>query len=432
MKEVGVGLIGFGEIGTGVVAILRNNRDIISQRTGMDLVLKKIADIDLKRDRGVPVDRAILTRDGNAVIADPAVAIVIELVGGTTAAKDFVLKAIAARKPVVTANKALLAEHGAEIFAAAEKAGTDVYFEAAVAGGVPLIRALTRGLVANRIESIHGILNGTCNYILTRMTKEHLPFDVVLKDAQAAGYAEADPALDVDGFDTAHKAAILASLAYGCRVPLDGIRAEGIRNLAQADIEYARELGYVIKLLAAIRQIEGEIEVCVQPALVQADHTLASVGGVFNAILIKGDAVGETLYYGQGAGRMPTASAVVGDLVDAAHGVLSGCRMGSCAPRNLLRDGRVREQGDLKTRYYLRMSLLDRPGTMGTICAVLGDNGVSIASVRQQEEQAGEYVPVIIITHSVQERRMDAAVKKIDTLDIVNSKTVRIRIEDFV
>ncbi len=431
MNEVGVGLIGFGVVGSGVVTCLQNNSDVILQRTGINLKLRKIADTDLKRDRGVAVDRALLTTDGNAVIADPAVQVVVELVGGTTVAKDFILKAIAAKKPVVTANKALLAEHGAEIFAAAEKTGTDVYFEASVAGGVPVIRALTRGLVANRIDRIHGILNGTCNYILTRMTKEHLPFDVVLKEAQTAGYAEANPALDIDGHDTAHKAAILASLAYGCRVPLEKISVEGIRNLAQADIEYARELHYVIKLLAVIRLVEGEIEVCVQPALVQADHTLASVNGVFNAIMINGDAVGETLYYGRGAGKMPTGSAVVSDIVDAAGGVVEGCRMCYSRPQNLLRAGRMRARGELRTRYYLRLSLLDRPGTMGKVCSMLGEKGVSIASVRQQGEQAGEYVPVIIITHLVQQKLLDEAVNEIDELDIVNSRTVRIRIEDF-
>lgn len=430
MKEIGIGLIGFGTVGAGVVECLQQNGALIARRTGMKLVLRKVADIDVKKDRGVKLGKGILTTDGMAVVADPSVQVVIELVGGTGFAKKVVLESIRRGKPVVTANKALLASCGAEVFGAAAKAGSDIFFEASVAGGVPIIRALTRGLVANRIEKIQGILNGTCNYILTRMTREGLPFDKVLAEAQAAGYAEADPGLDIDGHDTAHKAAILASLAYGCRIPLNAVSVEGIRGLAREDIQCALDLGYVIKLLAVIRLVQEEIEVRVHPALVPNDHMLASVSGVFNAILVSGDAVGDTMYYGRGAGRMPTASAVVSDLVDAGLSLVSGTSMASYPAGQLVKAGKVKQAGLLQARYYLRMSLLDAPGTLGRICTILGRHGISIASVLQKEQQAGKYVPVIMITHEAEERCFAAALREINRMKLVGKETIRLRIED--
>ena len=432
MKEVGIGLLGFGTVGTGLVDVLQANGGLIAERAGVRLVLKKIADIEITRDRGVTVDPAILTTDSCAVVNDPAVEVVVELIGGTGVAKDLILQSLLAKKPVVTANKALLAEYGSEILRVARENATDVCFEASVGGGIPIVRALTKGLVGNRIESIHGILNGTCNYILTRMSKEGLSFDRILNDAQEAGYAEADPALDIDGYDSAHKAAILASLAYGCHVPMSAIHVEGIRGLASEEIEYAEDLGYRMKLLATIKNHGGEINIHVRPTLIPEDHMLASVSGALNAILVRGDVVGETLYYGMGAGSRPTSSAVVSDIVDVARKIAFG--IDDCAvPIVQLGDvdGRFCDAGKVRTRCYLRVSLLDRPGSMGRICSVLGSNGISMASVLQKEVCAGEHVPVIIVTHYATEEEFQHAVDEIDSMDIVRGRTVRLRIEDF-
>ncbi|MEI6807784.1 MAG: homoserine dehydrogenase [bacterium] len=432
MREIGIGLLGFGTVGAGVVECLQKNGGLIAERAGVRLVIRKIADTDLKRDRGVKVARSLLTTDAAAVIADPSVDVVVELIGGTNVARTFILQALNLGKPVVTANKALLAKHGKEIFAAADRNGVDVCFEASVAGGIPLIRALSRGLVADNIESIHGILNGTCNYILTRMSKAGLSFDVALKEAQAAGYAEADPGLDIDGHDTAHKAAILALLAYGFRVPMKAMPVEGIRGLAHEDIAYARDLGYCVKLLAAIRRVNGVIEARVGPALVQADHMLASVGGVFNAVLVKSDVAGETLYYGKGAGRYPTASAVVSDLADVGRKLATGSndRL-SPFPRGI-REGTLRDVGQTESRYYLRMLLPDNPGILGRISMALGRNGISIASVRQAEiRSVAGRVPVIFVTHRAKEAQFSAALKEIDSTKMVGGRTIRLRIEDF-
>lgn len=433
MKEIGIGLLGFGTIGAGVVEGLQKNGDIIAQRTGAKLVLRKIADLDLDRDRGVEVARSLLTRDAEFVIKDPSVDIVVELVGGTGIALDFVLKALALGKPVVTANKALLAEKGEEIYRVALEKGTAVYCEASVGGGIPIIKALREGLVANHIQSVYGILNGTCNYILTRMEQERLPFGLMLKAAQAAGYAEAEPSLDIDGIDTAHKAVILASLAYGFPVPMKSVHVEGIRGLDPADIANAAELGYRIKLLGVIKRVGQEVEVRVHPTLVPHSHMLASVGGVFNAIWVSGDIVGDTLYYGCGAGRAATSSAVLSDLADVARDLQNGSKG---RPSAFVRNGvegscAIRAIGDIETRYYLRLSLLDKPGVLAKVAQVLGKNQVSIASVMQKEARLGEHVPVIVVTHQAKESGFRAALKEIDALDVVGAPTVRLRIEDF-
>jgi len=430
MKEIGIGLLGFGTIGAGVVEILRDSEALLARRVGQRLVLRGIADLDLESDRGVAVDRALLTTDPEKVIADPAVQVVVELIGGTTIAKDLISQALALGKPVVTANKALLAEHGAELWALAEQHNADICFEAAVCGGIPLIRSLREGLVANHVRGIVGILNGTCNYILTRMEREQLAFDDVLSQAQAAGYAEADPALDIDGIDTAHKAVLLASLAHGFQVPMAAVHVEGIRGMDPSDIAYAHGLGYRIKLLAVIREEADEVEVRVHPTLIALDHMLASVGDVYNAVMVDGDRTGSTLYYGKGAGRYPTASAVVGDLVDIARNLAAG------APRRVpvgiapAGNRRVREIGEVLTRYYLRVSVLDKPGVLGRIGSILGEHGVSIASVMQKEVRAGEQVPVVLVTHRARERDFRAAIEQIDAMDIVGKRTVGLRIED--
>jgi len=430
MKEIGVGLLGFGTVGAGVVETLRRNGGLLAERTDVLPVLRGIADIDIERYRGVKVDSAILTRDAAALVNDPKVEIVVELIGGTTVAKSLIMQALRLGKPVVTANKALLAEHGGEILALAAENKTGVWFEASVAGGIPIIRALREGLSANRIDAMFGILNGTCNYILTRMEREQMTFEHALKEAQAAGYAEADPGLDVDGFDTAHKAVILASLAYGVRVPMDKVHVEGIRGLAKLDIECARNLGYRVKLLAVIKHEDGAIDVRVHPTLVPLEHMLASVMGVFNAVVVNGDIVGQTVYYGRGAGRLPTASAVVSDIGDVARCLASG---GGMMRTGSTRSGSAvfRDIGDVKSRHYLRLMLQDKPGVMGVVATVLGQHNISLASVVQKEPHtAGRSVPVIILTHPARERDVESAVQALEEMQAIGTKSVSLRIED--
>ena len=431
MKEIGIGLLGFGTVGAGVVEGLQKNGDLMAGRIGARLVVRRIADLDLDRDRGVKVDRALLTRDAASVVRDASVDVVVELIGGTGPARELMLQALALGKPVVTANKALLAEKGEEIHRAAQEKGAAVFCEASVGGGIPIVKALREGLVANHIRSIHGILNGTCNYILTRMEQERLAFDEVLKAAQAAGYAEAEPSLDIDGVDTAHKAVILASLAYGFPVPMSAVHVEGIRGMAPMDIAYAAELGYRIKLLAVIKHVDGEVEVRVHPTLVPHGHMLASVSGVFNAIWVDGDVAGDTLYYGRGAGRSATSSAVLADLADVARHLSGGSKGWGVALVQVSGRGRVRPIGEIEARYYLRLSLLDRPGVLAKVAQALGGHQISIASVIQKEARSGEHVPVIVVTHKAKEKSFRAALERIDELDVVGAKTIRLRIEDF-
>lgn len=430
MKEIGIGLLGFGTVGAGVVEGLQKNGDLLAGRVGARLVLRKIADIDLDRDRGVKVERSILTKDARAVIRDPSVDVVVELIGGCTIAKEFILEALSLGKPVVTANKALLAEHGAELYRAAEKHGASLYCEASVGGGIPIVKAIREGLIGNEIQSICGILNGTCNYILTRMEHEHIPFRKALKDAQEQGYAEAEPSLDIDGLDTAHKAVVLASLAYGFPVPMKAVHVEGIRSIDQVDIVNAQHMGYRVKLLALIKRVDGEVEVRVNPTLVPLDHMLASVSGVFNAVQVCGDIVGDTLYYGRGAGRAATSSAVIGDLADVARALMGGK---ACARAMVRADaqGSLRSMDEIESRYYLRLMLLDKPGMLARVAQILGANQISIASVMQPEARKGEHVPVVIVTHDAKEKDFRAALQEIDALDVVSAKTVRLRIEDF-
>jgi homoserine dehydrogenase len=429
VKEIGIGLIGFGTVGAGVVECLQKNGDRIAARTGVKLVLRKIADVDLERDRGVTVDPAILTKDGNSLLTDPSLDIIIELVGGKGFAKDVVLKALENGKAVVTANKALLAEYGSEIFGLAAQKGLPVGFEASVAGTIPIIRAIREGLVSNRFQRIYGILNGTCNFILTKMEKEQVTFEHALKEAQAAGYAEANSALDIDGFDTAHKAAILASLACGGAIPMSAVYVEGIRGLAKVDMENAKALGYRIKLLAVVKLDDGQVEVRVHPALIPADSLLASVSGVFNAVMVEGDMAGQTMYYGRGAGRLPTGSAVVSDLADIGMILASGF-----APPPVFPAGAVLPaclpMGEVSNRYYIRLGLLDRPGVLGQIATVFGVHQISLASVVQKEPQAGRHVTVVLVTHRAKESDLAAALEAIGTLNVTNGPAVRLRIED--
>jgi len=430
MKEFGIALLGFGTVGAGVVEGLQRNGDLMAARLGARPVLRGIADVDLKRDRGVTVDPVLLTADAAALIDDPRVDIVVELIGGKGVARTFMRRALERGKSVVTANKALLAEHGAELFDLAAAHNAEIYFGASVGGGIPIIRSLREGLVANRIESLYGILNGTCNYILTRMEQEGLAFEDVLKDAQRQGYAEADPTLDVDGYDTAHKAVLLAWLAYGVRLPIAEVSIEGIRNLAAEDIRYGASLGYRIKLLAVLKRHGERIEVRVHPTMVPRTHMLASVSGVFNAVMVQGDLTGQTLYYGRGAGREPTASTVLGDVADLMKNMVAGSARRFRPDPTAAEPVSLLDRGEAQTRYYLRLALRDRPGSLACITAILGRHGISIASVLQQEVCADEYVPVLIVTHLSRDSECQAAMQEIAKLDVVSGDPVRIRIEE--
>jgi homoserine dehydrogenase len=433
MDRIHIGLIGFGTVGTGVVKILQENAKVLEKRLGLPLVLKKIADVDVNRDRGVKVNPALLTSQASEVIDDPEISVVVELVGGLEPARTFILQAIERRKHIVTANKALLAVHGEEIFRAADEAGVDIGFEGSVGGGIPIIRSLKEGLVANRIQVIFGILNGTSNYILTQMTQHGMEFQAALKKAQELGYAEADPTLDVEGIDTAHKLSILLSLAYGIQVKLGDIYTEGISGITPMDIDHAQELGYHVKLLAIAKSNGGPIEARVHPTLLPEDHLLSTVRGPFNAIFVKGDAVGSTLFYGPGAGMMPTGSAVISDLVDLGRNIRLGISrrvpLLSYQPEHL-REAEIKQINDISSTYYLRFTVVDRPGVLSRISGILGDLDISIASVIQKGRRAEKGVYIYMLTHEARERNMEKALQVIDRLPVIVDKTVLIRIED--
>jgi homoserine dehydrogenase len=429
VKEVKVAIIGFGTVGAGVAENILRNGEVIAKRTGVKLVLTRIADLDISTDRGVDVPQGVLTT--NAAEAIQSADIVVELVGGTTFAKKFILEAIQAGKHVVTANKALLALHGKEIFDAAEKAGVDVCYEASVAGGIPIIKALREGLVANRISRIYGIMNGTCNYILTRMENEGADFNTVLSDAQKLGYAEANPSLDIDGFDTAHKTSILASLAFGRWFGMDPVYVEGIRDLELTDLRYADELGYRIKLLAIIRMLEGKVQMRVHPTLIPKSTLLANISDVFNGVMVEGDAVGQTLFYGRGAGRSATASAVVADITDVALNIVSTSVRRIPAFRAGEQFSEIATIDDVSSRYYLRFMVKDCPGVLASISQILANRSISISSVIQHEFKSSDgTVPLVILTHKAAEREIKKALEEIDTLSITQSPVKLMRIED--
>ncbi|MDR3012450.1 MAG: homoserine dehydrogenase [Chitinispirillales bacterium] len=431
MGTINIGLLGAGTVGGGVVKALGKRAKYFKNELGLDLKLTRIVDKDADRFAALPVDDAICSGDAGDILNDDSISIVIELAGGTGFARTFVLDALARGKHVVTANKALIAEHGPEIFEAAVKAGVSVYFEASVGGGMPVIKAIREGLIGNDIFCIRTIINGTCNYILTRMTAEGLPFDDVLKQAQEKGYAEADPVLDVEGGDTGHKTAILASLACGGYVPYGKFPIEGITKIAKEDIEFAAELGYVIKLLGVIKNATSGLDIRVHPAMLHKGHILASVSDVFNAVLLEGDAVGQILIYGRGAGEMPTASAVVSDIVDVARNIKSDSPIR--IPMDYYR--RDREIGIIPTgqgsgRYYLRFTVCDTPGVLASISSRLSDAGISVASVMQKEGAAEGSVPLIIITHSAPEHGVRKAIMEIEKEQYIRAETRLIRIED--
>lgn len=431
-RQIGVGILGFGTVGAGVAAGLLANRIPLAERTGIDIVLRKVADLDITTDRGVALPAGVLTTDAMAVVNDPAVDIVVELIGGSGVAMKLVKSALQAGKPVVTANKKMLAEHGAEIFGLAAEKNADLFFGASVGGGIPIIRALRDGLAGNRIVSIHGILNGTCNYILTKMEREGVAFDAALAEAQRQGFAEADPTLDVDGFDTLHKAAILAALAYGIFPDIAQLSVRGIRGVVEAaDIRFAAELGYRIKLLAIVKQDDAGVEIRVAPTLVPEEGMLASVSGVFNAALVKGDLAGDTLYYGRGAGRLPTASTVIGDIAEVARGIAADGWPRIAAPRTS-RAVRIKDAGAIVSRHYVRLSLADTPGSLAAAAGVFGDHHVSIQAALQKsmpEERPG-FATVVVMTHSASQSDIDAALAALASLPCCGAPPCRLGIED--
>ncbi len=433
MKAINIGLIGLGTVGTGVVRLLTEEWELLARRLGTHLVLKKAADLDPARLGAAALAPEQLASRAQDILDDPEIDIVVELIGGCGAAKDYVLSAIDRGKHVVTANKALLAHHGNDLLAAAAAAGVEIGFEASVCGGIPIILALRQGLAANRIQELFGILNGTANYILTRMTQSGASYAQSLAEAQAHGYAEADPTLDVEGIDTAHKLSILMSLAYGARLDLDSIAVEGISKLDPLDLQFAGEFGYCMKLLAITRDDGHRVEARVHPTLVPRDHMLANVSGAMNAVYLTGNAVGPILLYGQGAGMMPTASAVVSDLMDLARNLRCGVpgRVPALGWESALSAHRlIKPFNDLVTNYYLRFSALDRPGVLSQVSGILGKHNISIAAVIQKGREAAGTVPIVMITHEAREADARAAMAEIDQLPIVSPPTVFYRIED--
>jgi homoserine dehydrogenase len=432
MGYINVGIIGFGTVGAGTVEILLKNRQTISSRVGSDIMVKKIADLDIKSDRGISIDPSILTTDALDIINDSEIDIVVELIGGVDKAKEYILAAIDKEKHIVTANKALLAEHGKEIYQAADKKGTGLAFEAGVGGGIPVIRALREGLAANNIKIIMGILNGTSNYILTRMAQSGLAYGEAVRQAIALGYAEDPPDLDVDGTDAAHKLALLISVAYGAPVFFDDIYREGIERLTPEDIRFAGEFGYSLKLLALARDLGGRVEARVHPAMVPLDHIMANVNDVYNAVYIEGDFVGQTLYYGLGAGRKPAGSAVVSDIISLAREIQNGKKT-FIPPLGYARFKRkyipIQSIDSLTSEYYFRFSAIDKPGVLSRIAGILGDNMISIASVIQKERKVNGSVPIVMLTHEAKEKDVSKALKLIDRLDVLTDKTMMIRVE---
>ncbi len=433
MRTINVGLLGCGTVGTGVAKILIENKGLIRSRVGATLHLKRIADIDMQRDRGIQFDDGVLISDANTVVDDPEIDIILEMIGGEKIARDLILRAIDNNKHVVTANKALLASQGNAILKAAAEKGVDLAFEASVGGCMPIIKSIRESLVGNRVKSMAGILNGTCNYILSRSTDDGSSFESVLSEAQKNGFAEADPTLDIEGIDTAHKLAILASLAYGMEINVNDIYIEGISNITPMDIEFAEQFGYRIKLLAISKDTGNAVEARVHPTMIPFDNPLSSVNGVLNAILITGDAVGDVMLCGHGAGMMPTASAVISDTVDLARNILSGAvgrvPLLSYQMENI-RKIPIMSVDEIITHYYFRFSAIDRPGVLSKISGILGNYEISIQSVHQKGRKIKGSVPIVMLTHTAKEADVQKALSEIFHLDVVSDKPVLIRIEE--
>jgi homoserine dehydrogenase len=433
MRKINIGLLGCGTVGTGVAKILLENKDLIRARVGAELVLKHVADVDLETDRGIRFDDGVLVPDAFQVVEDSDIDIVLEMIGGQGVAKELIQKAIQNGKHVVTANKALIASQGADLFKAADEKGVDLAFEASVGGCMPIIKSIRESLVGNHLKGMVGILNGTCNYILSKITDEGTSFETALSEAQAKGYAEADPTFDVEGIDTAHKLAILTVLAYGTEIQLSDIYVEGISKITPMDIEFAGQFGYKIKLLAISKNHGDAVEARIHPTMIPYDNLLSNVNGTLNAVTISGDAVGDILLYGHGAGMMPTASAVVGDTVDIARNILSNST--GRVPLVSFQMDRIKKipvmpVDDIQTYYYIRFSALDRPGVLSKISGILGDYGISIKSVHQKGRQSEGSVPIVMLTHLAREADVKKALSEITALDVVGDAPVLIRIED--
>lgn len=422
-------MIGLGTVGTGVAKVLLTRARWVAQRAGVELALTRIATRHPQRQRQVRLKPGLVTADARTLLRDSEIHVVVELMGGLHPAREWVLAALRAGKHVVTANKALLAHHGAELFRAAAQAGVDLYFEASVAGGIPIIKALREGLVANELQALYGIINGTSNFILSEMGRDGCSFEAALNDAQARGYAERNASLDLKGIDTAHKLSILALLGFGRTVPPEAMFVEGIPGITPNDLRYAQDLGYAIKLLAIAKRQGDELELRVHPTLLPRQHPLARVTGVFNAIYVKGDLVGEQLFYGQGAGRWPTTSAVLADLIDVARNIACEAprRVPSLVPGSPIR--RIRRMGEVEGRYYFRFSCIDRPGVLAKISRILGAHKISIASVIQPDRRREQIVPLIMVTHEARESHVQEALQLIDRLGVIRRRTMAIRIE---
>jgi len=432
-KSIQIGLLGLGTVGTGVAKMLMENREILEARVGVPLALKYIADIDFERDRGLQLDESLLTSDAFQVVNDPEVDIIVEMIGGDGIAKALILRALENGKPVVTANKALLAKHGNQLFENAMGSGVDLAYEASVGGCMPIIKTLRESLVGNRIQSMTGILNGTCNYILSKITDEGIEFDAALERAKANGYAEADPTLDVEGFDTAHKLAILTSLGYGMEINFDDIYIEGISKITPLDIAFAGQFGYRIKLLAITKTDHNTVEARVHPAMIPFDNLLSNVNSTLNAITVTADAVGDILLYGHGAGMMPTASAVIGDIVDIARNLLMNTS--GRVPLMSYQKAHVKQVPimpirDITTHYYFRFFAQDKPGVLSAISGVLGKHGISLKSVNQKGRKTEGSVPVVMLSHLAREEDVQNALAEIRVLDVVSRAPMLIRIED--
>jgi homoserine dehydrogenase len=433
MQQVNLGMIGGGTVGSGVFHALQLNGGLMASRIGVEVALRKVAVKAFDEPRPYPISRSLMTTDWQSVVHDPDVHIIAELVGGTNIARTMILAALKLGKPVITANKALLSEHGEELFAAAKQYGANLYYEASVCGGIPIIKSLREGFVGNRINALYGIVNGTCNYILTRMKIEGADFDTVLADAQKQGYAETPPDLDIDGWDAQHKIGILASLAHGFWVKPKNIYVEGIRHINAFDIKFAGQLGYTIKLLGIIKRLEGgcRVQVSVYPTLIPNAHVLAGVNHVFNAVFVRGDIVGDTLFYGRGAGKDATASAVLSDLADAALDLKCGTehRVPPFVPHECA--GAVMPMADVISQYFVRLDVIDRPGTLAKIAAIFGRSKIGISSVIQPEGHEGKSVPLIFMIHDARNGAVMKALARIGRLPVIKSKPVMIRVENF-
>ncbi|MCK9571804.1 MAG: homoserine dehydrogenase [Candidatus Omnitrophica bacterium] len=429
MRKVNIGIIGFGNVGSGTAKILLSRKSFLAQKIGVEINIKKVCDKDITSKRNVSLDKSILTRDASAILNDPQIDIVVELMGGVHPAKEFILEALKKGKNVVTANKALLSECAQQLFREANDRGRNIYFEASVGAGIPIIKSLREGLVANKFNAIFGIVNGTCNYILSQMSATHCSFSQALNEAKAKGFAESNPTLDIDGLDAAHKLILLTYLAFGKLVTLKDVFVEGISHISSADVNYAQELGYQIKLLAIAKKESDELEVRVHPTFLPNNHLLSSVGGVFNAIYVSSDLAGDLMFYGPGAGQLSAASAVVSDIVDLTQDIKAGLFRPTLnsVEDTLLK--RVRKIDEFESRYYIRFSALDKPGVLAKISGILAKFGISIASVTQKEKQKTQIVPIVMLIHETKEKDLHQALSIIDRLAEIKEKSVAIRVE---